>query len=141
MSSKSSSELRQLAIMIWQIWCPEGKEQRKREAAEQESRIERFRIELQRTIGKGFDISITINGGYVEAVIDNLRFIALELPSSGSQAPLALATLLGRCPSCGVETMSEPFYNLAGLGKMLEKFEPLFSHICISTGQYAALKK
>jgi hypothetical protein len=30
-----------------------------------------------------------------------------------------LVTLPGRCPSCDVETMSEPIHDLAGLGKCL----------------------
>jgi hypothetical protein len=41
-----------------------------------------------------------------------------------------MITLLGRCPSCGVETMSRPFFDLAGLGKMLAEFEPIYGHYC-----------
>ena len=131
MSSNLPSDLRQLAAIVWQIWSPGDKEQRERTVAEQERRIERFRTELQRIVGEGFEININVNGGCLEAVIDDLCFIAFEIVSSNSKTPLTLATLLGRCPSCGVETMSEPVYNLACLGKMLENFEPLFHHICL----------
>lgn len=132
MSSKCPSELRQLATIVWQIWCPEGKEKNERRGAEQENRIERFRLELQRIIGKGFEINITINGGCIEAVVDDLHFVALEIVSAGSKTPTTLVTLLGRCPQCGVETMSRPFYHLAGLGKLLEEFEPFLYHLCLS---------
>lgn len=130
MNDKQSSELRLLATIVWDIWRPEDKEIKERLAAEQEKRVERFRLELQRIIGKSFDINITNNVGCIEAIIDDLHFIAYEIASSESTVPTTLVTLLGRCPSCGVETMSRPFYHLAGLGKLLENFEPLFHHIC-----------
>jgi hypothetical protein len=131
MSDQPPSDLHQLATIAWQIWSQADKEQRRKSAAEQERRRERFRTALQTIIGEEFDISISVNGGCIEATVDDLRFIAFELAASGAEKPETVVTLLGRCPSCGVETMSEPFYNLAGLGKMLEKFEPLFHHICL----------
>jgi hypothetical protein len=100
--------------------------------AEESRRMERFRAELHRIIGKRDDISFRVNGGCVEAEVEDLRFAALEYPASKKRSEMTLVTLLGRCPLCGVETMSEPLYNFAGLGKMLENFEPMREHFCPS---------
>lgn len=123
--------LRQVAIMVWHVWSPEAKAAKEVTEAAQERRIESFRTELQRIIGDKFDINIRINGGCVEAKIEDLSFIAFEIPTHNKQEYVTLVTLLGRCPSCGVATMSEPIYNLPGLGKMLESFEPFHKHVCL----------
>ena len=127
------SELRMAAIIVWHHQHMGGADSwaaAEATAAEQAKRVERFRAELQRIIWTREDISIRINGGCVEAEIEDIRFVALELPASGKHKPLTLVTLLGRCPSCGMETLSEPIYDLAGLGKMLEQFEPIHRHLC-----------
>jgi hypothetical protein len=100
--------------------------------AEQSRRVGRFREELHRIIGERDDISFKLNGGCVEAEVEGLRFAALEYPASKKREELTLVTLIGRCLSCGVETASEPFYSLAGLGRMLESFEPTSGHFCPS---------
>jgi hypothetical protein len=135
MGNEGSSELRLAAMTVWRYWCSDGRAGAAREAmeaveAEQRRRIESFRTELQKIIGEGLNIKIKINGGCVEAEIEDLCFVAVELPPSYKQEHLTLVALLGRCSSCGVETMSEPFYNFAGLGKMLERFEPGHQHLC-----------
>lgn len=129
MSSERSS-LRQIAIMVWRILSPEA---RNGIEAEQHQRMERFHAELQRIVGDGFDIRIIVNGGCLEAVIEDLRFVAYEFVIPKNQEPITAVTLLGRCPTCGVETMSKPFFNLEGLGKTLEMFEPTLEHYCYST--------
>jgi hypothetical protein len=136
MSSKEPSQLRIAAILVWRHeHLGERGTTLAVEAikAREEQRIERFRDALQ-MIFRGVEISFRINGGCIEAEIEDLRFVALEFPASGEQEPLTVVTLLGRCPSCGVEAMSEPFYELSGLGKMLEKFEPIHWHYCYRTG-------
>jgi hypothetical protein len=142
MSSKEPSELRLAAILVWRHeHLGERGTTLAVEAikAREEQRIERFRDALRMTF-RGIDgISFRINGGCVEAEIEDLRFVALELPASDKQEPLTVVTLLGRCPSCGVEVMSEPFYHLSGLGKILEKFEPIRWHYCYSTGDKTPL--
>jgi hypothetical protein len=100
--------------------------------AGQSRRVGRFRAEMRRIVGERDDISFWLNGGCVEAEVEGLRFAALEYPASKTRREFTLVTLLGRCPSCGVETMSEPFSSLAGLGRMLEKFEPISGHFCPS---------
>jgi hypothetical protein len=129
-------ELRTAAIAVWHYSRTE--EMSGQEAwiatvatkAGQQQRIERFRSELYRVVGERDDICLKINGGCVEANVEDLRFVALELTASESQEYQTLVTLLGRCPSCGVETISEPFYSLGGLGKMLESFQPIYGHSC-----------
>jgi hypothetical protein len=134
MSIRESSELRLAAILVWRHeHLGERGTTLAVEAikAREAQRIERFRDALL-MIFRGIDeISFRINGGCIEAEIEDLRFVALEFPASGQQEPLMAVTLLGRCPSCGVEMMSEPFYNLPGLGRMLEEFKPLYQHFCL----------
>jgi hypothetical protein len=122
--------LRQLAITVWHVWSPRSTSTREAVESKQRRRIERFRAELFKIIGETVEINIRINGGCVEAKVEDLRFIAFEIPSSEQSGYMTLVTLLGRCPSCGTETMSEPIYNLAGVGKMLESFEPIRRHLC-----------
>ena len=129
-------ELRWVAIFVWHHQRMSGREARlatEQAEAERALRAERFRLELQRIVGERDDISLRINGGCIEAQVDDLRFVAYEIPSHTKPEKLILVSLLGRCSCCGVETMSEPFYNLAGLGKMLERFEPISLHFCHST--------
>lgn len=57
----------------------------------------------------------------------------MEYPASKTREGLTLVTLIGRCPSCGTETISEPFYGLAGPGRMLEAFQPTSGHLCPSS--------
>lgn len=128
MSTEESFVLRLAAIGTWHYGQPEGKAEWKAADAELEHRIHRFREEIERIIGNGFDFKITVNGGCLEALIEDIRFIALEYTSSKNQEDVTIVTLLGRCSYCGVETMSKPFYNLSGLGQTLEKFEPNFRH-------------
>lgn len=130
MSSEPSSDLRLAAIISWHLWCPEARAARETTEAIQNQRIERFRAELVRIFGDSYDIDIKINGGCVEAVIDDLRFLAYEIIIPKTKEIYTAVSVLGRCPSCGVSTMSKPFSNLAGLGKMLEKFEPTHEHYC-----------
>jgi hypothetical protein len=135
MSNEEPSELRLAALIVWHFWRTVGTSIAPSDAteaieAEQRRRIESFRTELQRIIGEGLDIKIRINGGCVEAEIEDLRFVALELPTLGKQGYTTLVTLLGRCPSCGVEAMSEPIFNFVGLGKQLEQFVPILDHYC-----------
>lgn len=137
MSRKEPSELRMAAILVWRYeHLGERGTTLAVEAikAREEQRIDRFRDALQ-MIFRGIEgISFRINGGCVEAEIEDLRFASLEFPTSGKQEPLTTVTLLGRCPSCGAEVMSEPFHCLSKLGKMLEKFEPIRWHYCHSGG-------
>jgi hypothetical protein len=143
MSSKDSSELRMAAILVWRYeHLGERGTTSAVEAikAKEKQRIERFRYALQMIFREINEISFRINGGCIEAEIEDLRFVALEFPASGKQEPLTVVTLLGRCPSCGVEVMSEPFHRLSGLGKILENFEPIRWHYCYSTGDKAPLR-
>src|SRR5205085_3648402 len=124
MIEEGLSELRLAAIIVYHHWHSEEMSMTVREAteataAEHRRRIEVFRIELKRIIRGRDDISFRINGGCVEAEVEDLRFASLELTPSEKQEPVSLVTLLGRCPHCGTETISEPIYNLAGLGEML----------------------
>lgn len=135
MNSEGLSDLRLAALISWHFWRTEGTLMKPREAteaveAEEKRRIESFRTELQRVLGEKLEIKIRINGGCVEAEVEDLRFVALELSSSGKQESTTVVTLLGRCPSCGVETMSEPIYSFWGLGQRLERFEPILDHYC-----------
>jgi hypothetical protein len=100
--------------------------------AEQVRRIEQFRSELQRIVGERDDISLKINGGCVEATVDDLQFLSYEFTIPKTKEHYMLVSLLGRCSSCGVLTRSKPFANLPSLGKMLEKFEPSYEHFCRS---------
>jgi len=92
--------------------------------------MDKFLRTLRHVLGYWDDVILRMNGGCVEAEIDGLRFAALEVPSE-LFGTVPLVTLLGRCRSCGVETTSQPFTSLAGLGKMLEKFEPTKIHRCV----------
>lgn len=124
--------LSKVAILVWHIQLNgDGREawaaMLDREA-EQSRRMEYFRAKIKQIVGERDDISVRINGGCIEAEVEDLCFVALEQHLNKQKD--VLVTLLGRCPSCGVETVSEPFYNLAGLGKMLEKFVPMYRHTC-----------
>jgi hypothetical protein len=133
MDSGKTSELRRAAILVWHYQFTGAKEASSAAEiteAEQIQRIERFRLELQKIVGETDEIKFMINGGCIEAEIEDLRFVALECPPLGKQEPLTLITLLGRCASCGAEALSRPFYNFAGLGKVLERFEPGRWHLC-----------
>jgi hypothetical protein len=135
-SSCETEGLRMLAIILWRYQHIEGEGKKKPQAvmlevkAEEERRIERFRAELRRIVGERDDISFKVNGGCVEAEVEDLCFVALEYTVPKTRKRMALVTLLGRCPSCGVEAISEPIYNLAGLGERLERFEPIHEHCC-----------
>jgi hypothetical protein len=121
-----TEELRMVAIVLWRYQHIEGEGKKKPEAVIQEvkareaRRIERFRAALCRVVGERDDISFRVNGGCVEAQVEDLRFVALEFTVPKTRERLALVTLLGRCPSCGGETMSEPIYNLTKLGNISE---------------------
>jgi hypothetical protein len=136
--SCETEELRMVAIVLWRYQHIEGERKKKPETvmlevkAEEERRIERFRAELRRIVGERDDIGFKVNGGCVEAEVEDLRFVALEYTVPKTRKRMALVTLLGRCPSCGVEAISEPIYNLAGLGERLERFEPISEHCCHS---------
>lgn len=104
--------------------------------AKQSRRVERFRSELHRIVGERDDISFRENGGCVEAELEDLQFAGLEVTGSREREERMLVTLLGRCHSCGAMTMSEPFDTFGGLGKMLEKFEPISEHFCLAPGYF-----
>jgi hypothetical protein len=130
-----TEDLRTVALLVWNLRHKEGREAwaaMLAAKAEQSRRMERFRAGLRRIVGEREDIVFKLNGGCVEAEVEDLRFAALEYPASKKREELTLVTLIGRCPSCGIETMSEPFHSLAGLGEMLEKFEPISGHPCPS---------
>jgi hypothetical protein len=131
--SGEMSELRTAAIVVWHHQRVGGSEAwaaMVKARTEQLRRVEMFRTELHRIIGERDDISFRVNGGCVEAAVEDLRFVALECNAPHTQGHLMLVTLLGRCPRCGVETRSEPVVTLAGLGKILENFEPASEHFC-----------
>jgi hypothetical protein len=128
--SSEEVTLRQIAIMIWHSWSPEARAAKETIETEQKRKIESFRTELRRIVGESFDINIKINGGCVEAEIEDLRFVAYELTMPKTKEICTLVSLVGRCPSCGTETTSKPVGTLASLGRMLEKFEPTFEHFC-----------
>lgn len=137
--NEENTELSTAAIAIWHYWRMEEKSGKEAwtatlaTRAAQLQRIDMFRAELQRLFGERSDITLRLNGGCVEAEVEDLRFIAYEFPAPKGREHVMLVTLLGRCPCCGVETMSEPFYNLAGLGKMLENFKPIHQHSCFAS--------
>jgi hypothetical protein len=83
-----------------------------------------------RVVGDHQDIQIKINGGCVEATVEDLTFLAYEFTTPGAKEISTAVSLIGRCPSCGVETMSRPFVDYAGLGEMLAEFEPACEHFC-----------
>jgi hypothetical protein len=126
-------ELRMAAIAVWyyqRMGAKEAWAETLKMNAEQSHRVEQFRVELHRIIGERDDISFRVNGGCVEAEVEDLRFIAFEITPPHKQEILTLVTLLGRCPICGAEAMSEPIFNLAGLGERLETFKPIGHHPC-----------
>lgn len=139
--SSETPELRTAAIAVWHYWHMEGKNGREAWAAmleteaNQSRRVEQFRAELYKIVGAREDISFRLNGGCVEAVVEDLRFLSYELITPRMKEPCMMVSLLGRCPSCGAETRSEPFSHLAGLGKQLESFEPAYEHFCPSRGR------
>lgn len=130
--------LRMAAIAVWRYQHVEGAGMKEPQAIilevkeEESRRIEQFRAELRRVVGERDDISFRINGGCVEAEVEDLRFVALEYTVPKTRKRMTLVTLLGRCPSCGTETITEPIHNLTGLGKRLEQFEPIKEHCCPS---------
>jgi len=132
MSDKNQSFMRLVAISTLHSLCSEAKATSKAREAEELRRIKSFRKKLQKIAGDNFDINITTNGGCLEAVIDDLHFVAYEITASKTDEHCPSVTLLGRCPSCGVQTMSEPFEDLLGLAKMLEQFLPIFNHYCLA---------
>jgi hypothetical protein len=134
MSEKEQSFMRQVAIGTWRCFCPEARVAGEARDAEEKRRIENFRRELQKIAGYNVDFNITVNGGCLEVIVDDLRFVAYETTSNEEQHR-TLVTLLGRCSFCGIETISAPFEDLAGLGKMLEKFAPISNHLCYDNGQ------
>jgi hypothetical protein len=131
--SGGTPELRTVAIIVWLVQHVGGKQawaEMLKSKEEQSRRVEVFRAELCRIVGQRDDISFKVNGGCVEAKVEDLRFVSLESPSHQANGSQTVVTLLGRCSSCGIETGSGPIYTMAGLGKMLEKFEPASSHAC-----------
>lgn len=132
--SGEKNELRTAAILVWhhqrigdgrKAWVAMLETN-----ADQWRRVEQFRAELHRVVGAREDISFRINGGCVEAEVENLRFAALETTSPQTQQHQTLITLLGRCPSCGVETPSVPLHSFSMLGRLLDRFEPHHQHSC-----------
>jgi len=132
MSDQQLSFLREAALLSWYYQCPEARAARETTEAERKGRMKRFRAELAKIFGDKCEINISINGGCIEAAIDDLRLVAYEFTVPLTKEPRTMVSLLGRCSSCGVETLSEPFVDLAGLGKSLEKFEPIREHFCHS---------
>jgi len=130
MSDGQLSHLRLAALLSWYYWCPEARAAREKTEAERRGRVERFRAELAKIFGNKCDVSISINGGCVEALIEDLRLAAYEFTDPRTKEPRTMVSLLGRCSSCGAETLSEPFADLAGLGKSLERFAPVSEHLC-----------
>lgn len=128
--------LRKAAILVWhhqrtgdgrQAW-----EAMLETEAKQSMRVERFRSELHKIVGERDDIIFMVNGGCIEAEVEDLHFAGLEVTASRGNGEQTLVTLLGRCPSCGALTMSEPFETFGGLGKILEKFQPISEHFYLS---------
>ena len=136
--SDGTPELRTAAIAVWHYWQMEGRSGGEAWAAmlETEARharsVEQFRTELYKIVGERGDISFRLNGGCVEAVVEDLHFLSYEPINPRMKEPYLMVSLLGRCPSCGAEIRSEPIVNLAGLGKQLESFEPAYEHFCPS---------
>lgn len=129
MSDEQIPHLHLAAILSWYYRCPEARAAHEKTEAERRGRVERFRSALARAFGN-YDFRITANGGCVETEVEGLRLVAYEFTSTLTKKPRTMVALLGRCPRCGVEAMSEPFVDLWGLGKMLEKFEPIYEHLC-----------
>ena len=131
---RKTPELRTAAIAVWRyqqlMVGSEAWAATLRMLEGQAFRVEQFRAELHTIIGERDDIIFRVNGGCIEAEVEDLRFVGLELISSKPQEHQTVVTLLGRCPSCGVETISEPFFSLGGLGEMLESFQPIYGHSC-----------
>lgn len=140
MSREEAPEMRTIAILLWRL---EQFGERGTEAAAEaikardEQRIERFREAMKMIFYRTDEIRFKINGGCVEAEIEGLRFVGLEFPARDNGEASTAATLLGRCPSCGAEVMSEMIHSLAHLGKILEKFEPIRWHYCYRSGNKA----
>lgn len=132
--------MRQVAIGTWRCFCPEARVAGEARDAEMKRRIESFHRELQKIAGYNVDFNITINGGCLEAIVDDLRFVAYEMMLPKEEERSMLVTLLGRCPSCGAETLSEPFFDLVGLGKILDEFVPIAHHYSAGRCQKAASK-
>lgn len=132
--SRGTPELRTAAIAVWHYQQLMGAKDSwaatLKTMEEQLRRVEQLRQELHRIVGKRDDIIFRVNGGCIEAEVEDLRFVALELTACKSQEPQTVVTLLGRCSLCGIETISEPFFTLGGLGKMLESFQPINAHSC-----------
>src|SRR5437868_12805738 len=108
--NKESLELRTAAILVWRyLHLEERGTASAVEAikAREKERIECFQESLQMILKGAGEIHYRINGGCVEAEADGLRFVALELTSQNNQEELMLVTVLGRCPMCGEESMSE----------------------------------
>ena len=135
MSIETPSEFCQAAILIYYIQSTgphTAEEALKATLSEQSEQVERFRTQLISLFGDATEMQVKLNGGCVEAAIEELRFLSYESRSYRTKELETMVTLLGRCPACGVETMSRPFIDLAGLGKMLVKFEPIFEHLCLT---------
>lgn len=138
--SERTPGLREAAILVWHHQRTgdgrEAWEAMLETEAKQSRRVEQFRSELHRIVGERDDISVRVNGGCVEADIEGLQFAGLEVTGGSEREGQTLVTLLGRCPSCGAMTMSEPFDTFGGLGKMLEKFQPISEHFCLASGYF-----
>src|ERR1044071_7497490 len=106
MSYKEQSFIRTLAIATWRCLNPKPLDAAEARNAEESKRVERFCRELRKIAGENFDIDVTVNGGCLEAIIDDLRFVAYEVTPTG-EVHYTVLTVLGRCPSCGVEVISE----------------------------------
>lgn len=132
MSGERLSFLRSAALLSWYYWCPEARAESERTEAERRVRVERFRAELTKVFGDKLLTTITVNGGCLEAVIEDLRLAAYEFTDPVTEEARAMVSLLGRCASCGAETLSQPFGDLVGLGKSLERFEPFDGHRCVA---------
>ncbi len=130
MSDEQLPHLHLAAILSWYYWSPEARAASEKTEEERIGRVERFRSALVRIVGSKYDFRINSNGGCVETEVEGLRLVAYEFTSTLTKKPRTMVALLGRCPRCGVEAMSEPFVDLWGLGKMLEKFEPIYEHLC-----------
>jgi hypothetical protein len=131
MSDEQLPHLHLAAILSWYYQCPEARAAHEKTEAERRGRVERFRSALARAFGN-YDFRITANGGCVETEVEGLRLLAYEFTHTATKELCTMIALLGRCPRCGAECMSEPFLDLGGLGKCLEKFEPISEHFCRS---------
>lgn len=133
MSGERLSFLRSAALLSWYYKCPEARAASERAEAERGERVERFRSELIKIFGSKCAAVISFNGGCMEATVEDLRLIAYEYTAPPANEARTSVSLLGRCPSCGAEAMSEPFGDLAGLGRALEQFTPVSNHLCRGT--------